>query len=159
MAEKKNLDAVKIAGPKKKAEGKPVHVKVIDKPQEEQHISVKVQTEKTPGKRVARPSMVYNPPEKSRVEDAVERAVSGTGTQAAASPEEKARREAQGKTQGRKGCKAARINMAFWADNYEYIQVMSKAKGLSLTDFVNTLIQERMQTDTKYERIRAILEE
>ena len=44
-------------------------------------------------------------------------------------------------TAGRKGLKLARINMAFSPDNYQYIQVMSKACGESLTQFVNRIIK------------------
>lgn len=44
-------------------------------------------------------------------------------------------------TAGRKGLKLSRINMAFSPDNYQYIQVMSKACGESLTQFVNRIIK------------------
>lgn len=44
-------------------------------------------------------------------------------------------------TSGRKGLKLSRINMAFSPDNYQYIQVMSKACGESLTQFVNRIIK------------------
>jgi len=68
--------------------------------------------------------------------------------------EEKARREAEGKTQGREGCKLPRINMAFWTDNYAYIQVMARVRGLTLTDFVNWIIQGARENDQKYARIK-----
>jgi len=43
----------------------------------------------------------------------------------------------QGKTQGRKGVKAIRINMAFTPEVHEYINIMSRARGQSITSFTN----------------------
>lgn len=47
-----------------------------------------------------------------------------------------------GDTQGRKGVKLKRINMAFSDDNYEYIRFESRRRGLSITQFVNQIIDE-----------------
>lgn len=50
----------------------------------------------------------------------------------------------QMKTQGKKGMKAARINMAFAPDTYDYIKVLSQAKGVSITQLVNEIIRQHM---------------
>ena len=47
-----------------------------------------------------------------------------------------------GVTQGRKGQKAKRINMAFSDENYEYITFESRRRGLSATAFVNSVITQ-----------------
>ena len=43
-------------------------------------------------------------------------------------------------TQGRKGEKAARINMAFTKDNYEFLKLISRATGQSMTEQANAII-------------------
>lgn len=45
-------------------------------------------------------------------------------------------------TQGRKGHKLPRINMAFTPDNHEYIKHASRQLGISVTEFINNLIDE-----------------
>lgn len=51
----------------------------------------------------------------------------------------------QGKTQGRKGVKAIRINMAFAPDVHEYINIMSRARGQSITNFCNEVFRNSKQ--------------
>lgn len=46
------------------------------------------------------------------------------------------------KTQGRGGCKLPRINMAFTPDNIEYLRIMSRACGLSMTELVNKIVAD-----------------
>ena len=75
-----------------------------------------------------------------RVYGAIEQATSEKGQQGKASPQEAAERAAELRTQGRKGCKAVRINMAFTPDNYEFIKVMAKASGRTMTEFTNLVI-------------------
>lgn len=48
--------------------------------------------------------------------------------------------KAQG-TQGRKGQKLPRINMAFQPDNLEYLQIISRIEGISITQYVNNLVE------------------
>lgn len=43
-------------------------------------------------------------------------------------------------TQGRKGQKLPRINMAFSPENLEHIQIMGRVTGCSATEYVNRLI-------------------
>lgn len=47
-----------------------------------------------------------------------------------------------GSTQGKKGIKLKRINMAFSDVNYEYITIESRRRGLSATKFVNEIINQ-----------------
>lgn len=49
------------------------------------------------------------------------------------------------KTAGRKGVKLPRINLAFAPDVYEYIQIMSRVRGESMTDFVNIALRQHME--------------
>ena len=48
----------------------------------------------------------------------------------------------QSKTQGRKGCKAHRFNMAFTPKAYEFITCMARVRGETITSFVNNLIEK-----------------
>lgn len=47
-----------------------------------------------------------------------------------------------GTTQGKKGQKLKRINMAFSDENHEYIVHESRKRGISATAFVNQIINE-----------------
>lgn len=76
----------------------------------------------------------------NRVYSDIEQATSKKGQQGKASPQEAAERAAELKTQGRKGCKATRINMAFTPDNHEFIKLMAKASGKTMTEFTNLVI-------------------
>lgn len=49
------------------------------------------------------------------------------------------------KTSGRKGCKLPRINLAFSPALYEYVSIMSRVRGETLTAFVNLAIKEHME--------------
>lgn len=44
-------------------------------------------------------------------------------------------------TQGRKGQKLPRINMAFTPENHEYIKRVSRQEGKSITQYINGLIE------------------
>lgn len=43
-------------------------------------------------------------------------------------------------TQGKKGHKLPRINMAFSVDNLEYLQLIARVEGISMTEYTNRLI-------------------
>lgn len=75
-----------------------------------------------------------------RVSEALEQATGKTGQQGTASPEEQKARAAELKTQGRKGCKAVRINMAFTPENHQFIKLMAGATGHTMTGFANAVI-------------------
>jgi len=56
-----------------------------------------------------------------------------------------------GATQGRKGEKAPRINMAFSPDNHSYLRFESRRQGMSITEFANMIIaQYRESHPAKY---------
>ena len=76
-----------------------------------------------------------------RVYGALEQATSRKGQQGTASPQEAEERREALKTQGRKGVKAIRINMAFTPSNHEFIKVMSKATGRTMTELTNQVIE------------------
>lgn len=59
--------------------------------------------------------------------------------------QEKAEFLQQMRTVGRKGVKLPRINLAFAPDVYEYIQIMSRVRGESMTDFVNLALRQHME--------------
>jgi predicted DNA binding CopG/RHH family protein len=49
-------------------------------------------------------------------------------------------------TQGRKGKKLPRVNMAFSESNFEYLHLISRIEGVSLTEYVNRLIEKDMKS-------------
>lgn len=59
--------------------------------------------------------------------------------------EEKEQFMATMKTSGRGGLKLPRINLAFTPENYEYIQIMSRVSGESMTQFVNYALHQHMK--------------
>ena len=73
-------------------------------------------------------------------------------------PHEAAQRAAEMRTQGREGARAARINMAFSTDNYNYIRTMASATGKTMTQFCNLVI-EQYRTDhaEQYAQAKALL--
>ena len=88
---------------------------------------------------------------------ALERATLSRYEVLAADQEEKTRREAEGRTQGRKGCEMTRINMRFTSENYEYIRTMAALNGQSMREFVNECVKDhRSRNAAKYARITAI---
>lgn len=50
-------------------------------------------------------------------------------------------------TQGRKGCKMPRINMAFDPDLHEWIQRSARRNGITMTNFVNSILREKMDSE------------
>lgn len=94
-----------------------------------------------------------------RVYGAIEQATSRKGQQGTASPQEAAERASNLKTQGRKGCKATRINMAFTPENHQFIKTMARISGQTMTEFTNLVI-ERYRTEHPeiYEQARAIID-
>jgi hypothetical protein len=61
-------------------------------------------------------------------------------------------------TQGTKGQKLPRINMAFSLENLEYLQLISRVEGMSITEYVNTLIRtDSSNRAAEIERAKSIL--
>lgn len=63
------------------------------------------------------------------------------GRQTTATPEEAAERAAELRTQGRKGCRAVRINMALTPQNHLWIKLLARATGRTQTEIVNAAIE------------------
>lgn len=62
------------------------------------------------------------------------------------------------KTQGRKGCFVHRINMAFSEEVHQYIIVMSRIRGETITDFTNKVIEQHMkENQAVYDQAKKIL--
>jgi len=60
-------------------------------------------------------------------------------------------------TQGRKGAKMPRINMAFTPSNLDYLRVMAGIKGISITRYVNALVEkEREENGSTYEAVKKL---
>lgn len=63
-------------------------------------------------------------------------------------------------TQGRKGCKQKRINMAFTPANYSFVQIMSKAHGVTMTKFVNNVLDEyREAHPDAYQQLQKVIDD
>lgn len=54
-----------------------------------------------------------------------------------------------GTTQGRKGCRQVRINMAFTPEVHEYIKVMARVRGESVTAFTNYVFRQSMEQNAE----------
>ena len=92
-----------------------------------------------------------------RVHTAIDQATGKTGQQTTATKEEQEKRASDLRTQGRKGCKAVRINMAFTPENYEYIRIMAGVTGNTMTSFANLAIQRyREEHPELFEQAKAI---
>lgn len=65
----------------------------------------------------------------------------------------------QGKTQGRKGIKAIRINMAFTPEAHEYINIMARARGQTITSFCNEIVLNSKQQNLElFQRAKEFLD-
>lgn len=68
-------------------------------------------------------------------------------------------RKAAGKTQGAKGAKMDRINMAFNSENFEYLRTMAGIRGQSITAFCNDIIAEHREKNAAvFEQARALVD-
>lgn len=64
-----------------------------------------------------------------------------------------------GKTQGRKGLKAVRINMAFSPEVYDYIKTLSRVRGESIQKFTEYIFARSMEDNREiYEKAKAFKE-
>lgn len=60
-------------------------------------------------------------------------------------------------TQGRKGAKLPRINMAFSPERLEYLRVMAALRGVSVTRYVNDLVERDMAQNSEiYDRAKGL---
>lgn len=79
--------------------------------------------------------------------------------QEVATPQEiKEAQEAQ-RTQGRRGFKAMRINMAFTPTNSDYIRVMAAIRGMTMTAFVNDVMAREVERNGEtYRAAKALID-
>lgn len=84
-----------------------------------------------------------------RVYSELAQATGKQGQQDTASPEEIAARKSALKTQGRKGAKAVRINMAFTPENHQFIKVYASSTGQTMTEACNQML-DYARTDPKF---------
>lgn len=97
--------------------------------------------------------------ESSEVMRKLEQGASNKGQQGEATPQEKAERAAELRTQGRKGCRAVRINMAFSPENHEFIKTMARISGKTMTEFANLCIEKyREEHPDLYEQAKQIID-
>lgn len=82
--------------------------------------------------------------------DAIERGTTTKGIQATASPQEQADRKERLQTQGRKGCKAQRINLALRPSNHDFVRVIARATGRTMTEFINDVIEAYREEHPEY---------
>lgn len=97
--------------------------------------------------------------ESSAVMRKLEQGASNKGQQGEATQQEAAERAAALRTQGRKGCKAIRINMAFTPENHEFIKTMARISGKTMTEFANLCIEKyREEHPDLYEQAKQIID-
>jgi len=95
-----------------------------------------------------------------RVFNTLHQATSAKGQQPTVSPAEAQERAEQLRTQGRKGCKAVRINVAFTPSNHEFIKVLSTITGQTMTEFTNQVIaQYREEHPEIFDQAKAIIDQ
>ena len=62
-------------------------------------------------------------------------------------------------TQGKRGAKAQRINMAFTPSNIDFIRIMAKLKGQTMTQYVNSIIdREREEAGEAYQKAKDLID-
>lgn len=61
-------------------------------------------------------------------------------------------------TQGKRGMKSDRMNMAFSHENFEYMRTMAGLHKMTMTKFVNKLIEEDRQRNADlYEKAKSLM--
>lgn len=91
--------------------------------------------------------------------NAAAKATKGAGTQPEITAEELKERQEEMRTQGRKGAKAIRINLAFTPRNHDFIRTMCFVNGQNMTQFVNHIIERyREEYGDEYKEILEIRE-
>lgn len=89
----------------------------------------------------------------------IAQSTSRRGQQTAATPEEAAERRENQRTQGRKGCKAIRINMIFTPSNHDFIKKLARHNGQTMTELVNDIIAEYKDTHSgMLDEIQAVID-
>lgn len=61
--------------------------------------------------------------------------------------EQKVQQVQYGTTQGKKGQKMPRINLAFSTENHDFLRMESRKQGMSITAFINHIVEQYRQQD------------
>jgi len=89
----------------------------------------------------------------------IEQATAPKGQQGNVSPQEFAIRASEMRTQGRKGARLPRINLAFSSENYDFVRVVAAIHGQSMTQYVNGIVTEyRLAHPELYEKAKALID-
>ena len=88
----------------------------------------------------------------ARVQAAIAKATGKKHQQEAASPEEQNERAEQLRTQGRKGCKRPRYNIAFTPTNHAFIELLARSRGMSLAQCCNAIIDKLREQNPEIEK-------
>lgn len=67
-----------------------------------------------------------------------------------ASKEEAEERKAAMRTQGKKGAKLTRINAAFTPENIQYIKIMGRIRGESMSEFINHVLDKHREDNAEF---------
>lgn len=78
----------------------------------------------------------------SRLTQEIDNATNRRGLHKTATPEEQAERAATLTTQGHKGCKAYRINLALTTENRNFVRIMTRATGKTNSQFINAALDD-----------------
>lgn len=63
-------------------------------------------------------------------------------------------------TQGKRGMKADRMNMAFSHENFEYMRTMAGLHKMTMTKYINRLIEEDRKRNLElYEKAKSLMED
>lgn len=96
----------------------------------------------------------------ARVYAGLEQATADKNKQPAISPQEAQERAEELRTQGRAGAKLPRINMAFTPANHEFVKVMARVTGKSMTQFANYVIEQyRNEHPELFTQAKAIIDQ
>lgn len=83
----------------------------------------------------------------------------GRRTMPKATAEEAAERKAERRTQGKKGVKLNRVAASFTPEALEYIKVMSKIRGESMSEFIErVLMQHKAENMAQFEAAKQIID-
>ena len=83
---------------------------------------------------------------KSTIAEATQEAEPGRKERKTYTEQEAAEFAQELRTTGRKGLKLARINLALAPDMYDYLKTMSKASGLTYTEFIDRLLRAHKES-------------
>lgn len=94
---------------------------------------------------------------REELENTIQTGSSSRRGQSEVTPEEELQRLSTLRTRGRKGVKAPRNMILFTPDNYEYLKVASSMRGLSISRYVNNVIEETRRKDIAFNELQAIM--